>query len=253
MNKEIDQIELIEKHIEKRLTNDEVDEFEKLASEDELFRKLYKEIETLIPAIENGGRESLVSYLKELDAKLPEIKDTPAGKPNQKARLIVWSTIAVACLIGVVFFVNTLPSNNSTNDTIYNCYYKPYNSLAISNDRSEGTTDPNRTNAFYEYAAGNYIQAIDQLEKLNKTGQDVETIFYLANSYMATGQITKAIEGFNIIESKESTFNDQAKWYLALCYLKINQLDIAKEKFNDLANYSNTYTTNAKEILSLTK
>ena len=64
MNNEEHQIELIEKFIKKNTTDKEVEEFDKLISEDRSFQYLYKEMSVLIPGIENSARKSLLNDLK---------------------------------------------------------------------------------------------------------------------------------------------------------------------------------------------
>ena len=125
--------------------------------------------------------------------------------------------------------------------------------MVVSNSRSDEKAPTLKELAYQSYSEGNYAKAISQLEELKKTNREVEIAFFLANSYMATGQLPKAEENFTVVLTQESLLTDQAKWYLALCYLKTNQLDKAKAKFNELANYDNAYMKNAKEILYLVK
>ncbi len=253
MNKKAHQIELIEKFIGKNATEKEAEEFDKLISENQSFQNLYKEMAAIIPGIENSARKSLLNNLKEFDAGLPEIQAHSIIHPKRKIRWIAWSAAVAACLVGLVLSITLINSGNNKYNEIYSQYYKPYNSLTIANDRSTDITDPIKTEAFGRYATGDYAKAIEQLEKLNTTGQDTEILFYLASAYMATGQMAKAEENFNLVLTKESLFSDQARWYLALCYLKTNQPDKAREKLKELTNYNNTCTKNAKEILYLVK
>jgi tetratricopeptide (TPR) repeat protein len=250
MNDEQYQIELIEKYISQNITKEETEEFEKLISEDSSFIKLYEEMKLLVTGIENSARKSLLTDLKELDAKLPEIQLKKISLSHKRTRWIGWSSALAACVVGVVITINLFTSKESNYSELYNRYYQTYSSLADANNRSGDKTPSVKDEALLSYSRGNYAEAIEKLSPLGVTN-DIEVKFYLANAYMATGQITKAEENFKQVLNHESLFTDQATWYLALCYLKMNQKDKAKTTLSKLVNNSNIYMENAKEILHL--
>jgi len=253
MNKEANQIELIEKYLRKNVTDEEAEEFRKLSSADPSFRELYKHMEVLIPGIENSARSSLLNDLKEIESRQPEILSKSGSISKPKIRLIGWSVAVAACIAGVVIAVTMLTPGNNRYDQIYGQYYKPYNSLTLAGTRSANSTNPLREEAFESYNNGDYQKAAGKFEQLEKNTNDVESLFYLANAYMATGKLEKAEMYFNEVLTHESLFTDQAKWYLALCYLKMNQPDKARKELKELINYRNDYTKSAEDVLYLVK
>jgi len=254
MNKEEYYLELIEKQFENTLTTEEVEEFTKLSSDDSNFLSLYKNMQVIIAGVKNSGRNTLLAGLKKTEEQLPKI-ETGKGHSIRGIRWIVLAA-AAACITGIIVIIGLVTTNKTNNyDRIYSDFYKPYSNLALSNYRSNDKTGPAtvKEDAYKSYAEGNYTRAIGQFEQLKETNRDNEVLFFLANSYMAVGQFSKAEDNFNLVLTKESLLSDQAKWFLGLCYLKTNQHDKAKAEFTELTNYENAYMKNAKEILHLMK
>ena len=253
MNKEYDHIELIEKYIEKRITDEELKEFEKLFSEDRSFQDLYKTMTAHIAGIKNSARKGLLNDLKKLDDQLPEV---PLKGPLQRkgiSRWIGWS-LAAACVAGIIWVISTFaPDNNKRFDNIYVTYYKPYRNVVVSYNRSGDIAGSLKEEAFSSYAQGDYAKAIEKFQEINNSDKDAVIHFYLANAYMAAGKMSKAQENFRLVLTNDSIFMDQTKWFLALTYLKCNKPNKASELLKELVNHENAYKTKATEIISLIK
>jgi tetratricopeptide (TPR) repeat protein len=254
MKKEVDHIELIEKYIEKRTTDEELKEFNRLLSEDSSFQDLYKTMAAHIAGIKNSARKGLLNDLKKFDDKLPEV---PLKKPLRRkgvSRWIGWS-VAAACAAGIIWAIITFtPNNNKRFDNIYTAYYKPYRNVVVSYNRSGDKAGSLKEEAFSKYAQGDYAQAIEKFQEINNKNQDAVIHFYLANAYMASGKMSKAQENFRLVlANNDSLFKDQTKWFLALSYLKCNRTNKATELLKELINHKNTYKTKATEIISLIK
>ena len=244
------QIELIEKYLEKTVTEQEVKEFEKLHSEDEYFRDLYKITKAEIEAIKNTARKEFLDELKRIDSNLPEIKlSTPF--PKRKMKWIGWSIAAAACMTGMILLVTYLrPDNTKKTDQIYAIYYQPYRNLITSYNRSDEKATTLKEQAMSSYTEGDYNKAIEKFKEIKAPEQDAAIHFYIANAYMATGKMDEARTNFLWVLKADILFVDQTKWFLALSYIKSNQLSEAKKLLFDLTNHENAYKARATEILN---
>jgi hypothetical protein len=244
------QIELIEKYLEKTATEQEVKEFGKLHSENEDFRNLYKITQAEIAAIKNTARKEFLDELKRIDSKLPEIK-LSRPFPQRKVKWIGWSIAAAACMTGMILLVTYLrPDNAKNEDQIYAVYYQPYRNLITSYNRSDEKATTLKEQAMSSYTEGNYNKAIEQFMEIKASEQDAAIHFYLANAYMATGKMDEARANFLWVLKADILFVDQTKWFLALSYIKTNQLNEAKKLLFELTNHENAYKKRATEIFN---
>ena len=247
------QTELIEKYITKNISYDEKVEFDQLLSDDTEFKKLYNELDVLITGIKSSARKSMTHRLKELESTLPEIEIKKSGISK---RTISWigTAIAAACMVGILWTVGVFsPENSVSYAAIYSDYYKPYPNVVVSNNRGENKTLTAKEDAFLSYDEGDYNAAIGKFSTLYKESPDPIILFYLANAYMANGQMQNAQQYFLKVLENGTVFIDQSKWLLAISYLKSNEPEKGRELLDELKSYNNAYKQNASDILKLIK
>ena len=249
MGKEHDDIILIEKYLEKKLTVEELQEFERRKSEDSTFQKQVKEMHLLIEGIKNAARESVLDDLKELEETLPEVIVKKRMPLRRNLIRIGWG-LAAACVAGIIAVsVSVNPVNNHTYETLYNEYFTPYPNVIEATKRSEDQTLTLKEEAFYEYDLGNYTTAIEKFSVLNEKEKDATLLFYMGNAYMAIGKTEDAIHNFKLIRNSDHKFQNQAKWYLCLAYLKNNQIEEVKNILSELKRSNSAYREKADMLL----
>jgi tetratricopeptide (TPR) repeat protein len=206
-----------------------------------------------IAGIKNSARKELLTDLKKLDDQLPELPLKERMQRKSISRWIGWS-LAAACVAGIIWAISTFaPDNNKRFDNIYVTYYKPYRNVVVSYNRSGDKAGSLKEEAFSKYAQGDYVKAIKKFQEINNNDKDAVIHFYLANAYMAIGEMNKAQANFRFVLTNDSIFMDQTKWFLALTYLKCNKPNKASELLKELVNHENAYKTKATEIISLIK
>jgi tetratricopeptide (TPR) repeat protein len=246
MNKE-DQIELVEKYIEKTTTEAEVKDFEKLLLEEESFRDLYHNMKAHITAIRNVSRKELLEDLKKIEGQLPDVK---IAKPQRKIKWIGWSIAAAACMAGMIWAIGFLiPDHGNQFDKIYALEFEPYRNIVTAYNRSGDIAITIKEQALSEYTLGNFKKAIEKFLEIKVSDRDAVIHFYLGNAYMATGKINEARDNFSQVLSQDSLFIDQTKWYLALSYIKSHNINLARVSLNELTNHESAYKTKAEELL----
>ena len=249
MGKEHDDIIRIEKYLEKKLTVEELQEFERRKSEDPVLEKQVEEMRLLIEGIKNTAREHILDDLKKLEETLPEVTVKKRIPLRRNLIRIGWG-LAAACIAGIIavsVFVN--PVNNHTYETLYNEYFTPYPNVIEATKRSEYHNLTLKEEAFYEYDLGNYATAIEKFSVINEKEKDATLLFYLGNAYMAIGKTEDAIHNFKLIGDSDHKFQNQAKWYLCLAYLKNGQIEEVKNILGELKLSNSAYREKANMLL----
>ena len=155
------------------------------------------------------------------------------------------ATIAILLGITVVFYINT---SGTSSEKIFNSYYSPYK---VEYEIIARTTTNNSDfiRAVNLYNKENYLETINQLQKILKTDTSKTSVYFLLGmSFMETHNYKDAIKSLSYVLGRNDYYNEQIEWYLALCYLKTKQNKEAALFFNNLANKYN-YQHNAIDIL----
>jgi tetratricopeptide (TPR) repeat protein len=110
--------------------------------------------------------------------------------------------------------------------------------------------------AFVAYESQNYHKAINLFNSVENP-EEAYIIFYKGLSYLALNKPEEAINlleplsKMNMMEGKNSGFNEKARWYLALSYIKINENENAINTLNLVMEnpFSNYKKEAASEVL----
>lgn len=220
--------ELINKFLEKKLSENEIIEFKKLYNEDEKFSYEVKNHLNMIASIKAAEKISI--------------------EKSQKIRKINWNYIVgiaaillIFITIGFIFFRN----KNLTSSEIYSEYYKPLESK--ENTMGEDFTEIKIKEAFDYYNYEKYEIAVEVFEQIDDSLENYT--IYTGICYLEIENFENAINKFKIVTESNSLMKNDAKWYLGLTYLKINKIEEAKRVFYEISNSSSQYSEKANEIL----
>jgi len=278
MDKELQQIERIERYFFGELSAADEAELIKQRETDADFDALCKEMKTIMDGVTYAvnRRNAFVSYLNGLAASQPDPQEVPLSEEaqrilkasfegqeedsqeqlpakEQKGRQRFFSpkVVAVAASVAVLLVAGFIFLKLNQNDQLYGNYYQgAYSSLDASQSiRSSEENADRKSTAFNLYNAERFNEAIEIFEQLVETDRDTNMMFYLAQSYMADNQHEKALLFFEELIENDTNLKLQSQWYLGLCYLKLDQKEKAVAIFEDLAETESTYAPKAKEIL----
>lgn len=240
---EIDR-QLIEKHLDKSLSEPEQAAFdERLADAD--FATELALYQKSIFAIHAAGDINLKAMLQLEESMLQAPPQYPSNFvpkiPTKIIKQYGWAMAAsflIAVSVGYWFFTTTNDIKQQGKDRIFADNFKPYIDKKYATTRSEGVA-AEIDSAFSLYFRKDYLRALTYFEKINSPLTDIQ--FTQANAYLATHQLDKAIPILEKISQDTSAQKQQAaEWYLALA-LSETQLEKAKrlfEKIKSTANHS---------------
>ncbi len=209
-------IQLIEKHLEKTLSNTEQTAFDERLVDSDFVDELQLYQKSIF-AIQAAGDKKLKTLLQ-----LEEVASN--APPQYQNELFIfkipskwmkwqWMALAATFLIGAVtlLFVLNQPK------TILATYFEHYNIKAYDGTRgddSEGVeTDLDR--AYSAYTQKHYDKALAYFGKV--TTLDSNALFIQSIAYLATHQIDKAIPILEkISQNTNAKQRQEAEWYLAL-------------------------------------
>jgi tetratricopeptide (TPR) repeat protein len=177
-----------------------------------------------------------------------DASDSSAIKQVKKNNPCRYLAIA-ATVLGVVFLIRSfIPS---TPDKLYNKFYEPFN-LVSDVVRSPGNTEitMNLETAISNYNEGRYNEALEGFASIEMTeGKEDNIVFYQGIACLAAEDYLKASSLLSKAMVSDSDFIIEAKWYLALSYLKTGDIIKAEECFKDLAQSSAYYKESSERIL----
>lgn len=203
--------ERTESYLMQKMTNEEHQVFEKELTTNGQLYNYVQETRLLILGIkENGLRNNIDSWHKVF----------ANNKPAKKVNLSLPRWLAAAAIITViglgawfVFF------NKNQHERLFAQFYKPDTGLVTA----MSTTDQYEFDrAMLNYKTGNYDKALQawQTLLLSKPGSDT-LHYFIASSYLATGNEAKALASFKKVEeNSNSYFLKDTYWYIGLLLVK---------------------------------
>lgn len=240
--------EIIDKEIiriEEEIKNNNLDEvtrewvssWENDKGRDRLRDKKRQEIRDFVSSsLENTGK------ISEKPAEISMVKS--------KAKVYIIRSLSVAAaLMGVIFLVRSIllpvePEN------LYSKYYEP---VSLVSDITRGTGGitgtalnigiENYRNGEYESASAVFADLMDA----EKPSPDIQ--FYQGVTQMALGNFSDAINLLDLVVANSGSFSKEAEWYLALSYLKTGNTFEAIRHFGTLANEPGYYKERSEKIL----
>lgn len=261
MNKIEENIDLIERYLDNRLSAEELTEFEQRKKDDKKFNELVTEMNTLVQGIRFSEREKLREELADLEAGLPEVEaklkaetKVEKGKVVFLKRRAFQMAVAASVVIAFGLFYVLRPTAMSGDD-LFNEFYKPYPNIIHGVERSVIPELTLEQKAYYNYEAGNYQEAINLFDEfLQENSNDNYARFYKAVSYMGLGDYTQTIPQLEVLIAEDIELSNQAQWYLGLALVKTEQYEKATEVLTKLSQSTSSYAPKAQQVLDkLTK
>jgi tetratricopeptide (TPR) repeat protein len=235
---------IIETYLDGNLKEAEKLEFNKLLIEDDCLASditLYKEVNEAI----------LDDEIQDFRVKIFKLIGSSSEKSSRflffPKRLLKYPIAAsIILLIGISLWkVYSLESPGK----IFADYYKTYQpDISI---RSINTTTDKIHLACLLYQEGKYESSFGILDAYLLENVDNQTArFYLGMNAIELGKIDLAINELKKIEQDETTpYAVHARWYLAMTYLKSGNPDEAKMYLNSLKIGENYYSEKARKVL----
>ena len=230
--------ELLENYFSRKLTAEELKDFNNLIENDAEFREDYDFQLNLKKAIKNKERSKLKQKLEGYEISIN--KKENKGSFN-------WSQLSIAASIVLIIGIGWIGLKSSFGVN-YDDYYNQYPNTVVNITRGDSSQTLERK-AFVAYESGDLVSAIKYFNEL-KSNEDFDYLnFYLAQSYLKQNNLNEAEKYFkqNIAEGK--IFIDESHWYLALTYLKNKDKINAKKHLEKLIADSDYMNSEAKTIL----
>ena len=232
---------LIQKYLKNNLSPDERLMFDTLMEHDMDFKAdvdLAKNIKKVIRA---DQRVALKKELQTIDAAIGQSKKK---YPFLKLALAASVTILLLALA----YLYTRPEVVS-NEELFAQNFAPTTNVLHPLIRGEDSlTQMQEIFVLYENAS--YEKFIQSFDNIDITNPDYR--FYLANAYLAIGNVNKAITILQTyLKNKNAKYKTKAHWYLALAYLKNDDSAKAKKELELIKNNPDFKSEKIKKILEI--
>lgn len=238
MNKEE---ELLFKHFEGQLSENEKNQLEELIKNDPSIEKSLKANSILRNIIDETKRSDLIDKMKEWDRE----KHSPLRVVSKK---IIPLGIAAGLLIffGLFFTINY---NNYSNSSLFVSNYDPHFNIqrGSSNDlplfRKTEITILKKSNAELQ-------ELVNDLRNIpvNSPGY-AQSKYLLGHAYLSLGNTNEAIREWEELAEFDNIFSQDADWFMSLAHLKNNDGKSAMTLLNSISdNQQHQYYTNATEL-----
>lgn len=258
----MDREELIEKYIQGRVTEKELEIIRELIQTDADFREELAFESGLRHAIKQEERLDLKSLLEELEKTQKQQahsgrspKDYDQKKEKETKKILQWSVLGKAAAVllvglGAWWFLGQSPDH----DSLYRAYYQPYPNIVAPTVRGPEDTEDQAAKAFRLYDNKEYNAAALLFEQLALQGGTDYAPFYQAQSLMADGREQEAIA---VLENPNwiipENLQAQTEWYLALAHLKAGNKEKSRLLLEQIEASDGAKRTDARSILDQMK
>jgi len=229
--------DLINKYFEKKLTANELEEFEDKLKTDSQFKAEFEFQKSVHSAIHLKERTEIQNLVASFE------------KPKQQTN---WWKYAVAALILIVggWVVLKQFLNKPNPSELYMSYYQTYPNVIAPNVRGENEETLIKR-AFMAYDSGDFLLATQLFGELKTQISEDYVVFYEGLSYL---EVNKAAKTIALFENKKFTNSDAQlenyrKWYLALAYLKTGKKEQAVEILKGLSITENPQKDQVLKLL----
>lgn len=247
--------QLIEKHLDKSLSESEQAQFRQRLDDTDFVAELAL-YQKSVYAIQAAGDKKLKSLLmlEEVALNAPPQYDNALFIPDNSRRLVkqLWWAMAAAFLIlilvGYWFFNATNDFKKGNKEKIFAAHFEHFVNKDNINFRTKGEVESDLDKAFLYYDNKDYKKALMYFEKTASAEYDAP--FYQAIAYLATQELDKAILILEkISQNTASNKQKQAEWYLALA-LSETQPEKATRLFEKIKSDTlNRYQKEATAVL----
>lgn len=246
MENKFQDIEWIERYLDRSLTGEEKLVMEKRLEEEPDLKSKYNEHKQLIEGIRYSHIQNKLEQLRLLESSLPPMTQKESSKV-----ISLWKPVAIAAsitlLITVYYFITLAPAPQE----LYAQQFVPYPNVFEPTVRGGNTMNvqDKRTEAFRAYDQGDYTTASKLFSELMTSHTEPGILLLLGNSNLILGKTQEAQNNFLELIANYEELEAQAKWYLALSYLKQGEAEKANLILQELSDPQVTYSKKAKELL----
>ncbi len=237
--------ELILRYLDKSLSINEQEEFDKLYSQSEPFRQELNSSRDVMASILAHQR---VAFKKEVKEVFDQMEKTTTSKGKIRkinSNYYLGAVAAAVILLLVVFIPNWSKLEKVNSEELYAAYYQK---LPANNSVRDLVEIPEGIEL---YELGEYEKAIPLLKgtKLRQTYKIASV--YLGVSLIETGQLEEANVVFKqiVIENNDAFNIQHANWYLGLLAIKNNNYELAKVKLQSIISEQGIYEKEAQKLL----
>jgi tetratricopeptide (TPR) repeat protein len=238
-------IDLIDRYIEGKLTNEDLILFEEKLKSDPEFAQDVETHKMAINVIFLHSRD-------ELKKKLNDIHDNRMNKAfTMNVSYRVAASIAVIFLVSsVVFYLAVIRTPDYSK--LFDDTFVPYQDMI--SQQSRGDNNENKTlinDAMNYYNQKKFDKAILIFDKILRSKQSNDAvIYYYGISCLGSKENNIAIELLSQLSvNPESMFYEQARWYLALGYLFKKDKENTVKILHDIIRNKTFNNEKAKELL----
>lgn len=238
MNEQHNDIELIDRFLQDRLSNKEEQDYRERLQRDEGFKKLHEEQKLVKEGIIYMKRQELKTQLNAIENEI-EQQETASS-------WTYYRSIAAGILLlltGVAVFYLYLSYNNSSG--LYENYFNPPET--IDKVRSRGVD--NSGAAIEAYNNGNFEKAEQEFKKTIDRQFDYRLIYYQGITKMRLGKFDDAELLFNQILEGNNNYLANTRWFLALTYIKLDREDEAIPLLQKITSSDSQYKNEALNLL----
>jgi predicted Zn-dependent protease len=237
----VNDIEQIEKYLANELNQDELQAFDLRLQNDKAFAEifaLYKSVEAEMHETEDETElRKTLSGITQKHFDVAEPAKIIKLKPN-RTRWLLYATAAAASII-ILLFLKPWQDKALTNEQLYAQYAVPQELPAVVRGANEDSLLIKATTLFNQK---NYAAALPLLDSITKQKPgEAQLQLSLGICLTQTGKFEPAINIFDSLAAKESSYKYEAMAWKAFAFLKQNKRDecIAALKLipADAANY----------------
>lgn len=211
-----EEFERIERYVLDLMAKEERESFEEEISENPDLMEKYREVKSLIGAMEEG----VLRY--QLDQFHKDIPNEPFEVTQSK--LPVWRIVSVAASLALVIALGFLLLQNRQEGDVFNAYYEPDPGLVTA---MSSASNYEFDRGMVDYKLGDFDKAADRWTVLVQEGIKNDTLYYfMGSAKLAMGMQKDAIRFFqDVIQLPDGHFTNESYWYLALALVKDGDID----------------------------
>jgi len=239
--------ELIDAYLLEQLSNEEMEKFNSLLTEDSEFKGRVDDACAAFELIKIEGKEEIRTELKKIHE----------GMNNSNSKTSIPFILKFAAIfigiftIGALIWYSMSPQYNY--GRLYADNFEPYTNLLTIKGETTVTDEQSLiNNAMYQYDLHDYEKANLSFQRLLEIKKNNDTVlFYYGISKLGSGDSKNAISLLSKLEeNEESLFSrfGHVKWYLALAYLK--HIDEISQEDNISASDIDYYLEKCKNLLT---
>jgi tetratricopeptide (TPR) repeat protein len=247
-------VALIDRKINKEITNEELEQFDELLKTNPQLNEelqLHMDVNDAIKEIDVIDIRQNLNDLYELTQKGKEAPSVIKSLFRSKLHRIAAAAFVLILMFGTLSLILLNIEQPVSNENLFKIYYQPDAALLIRGQAE----DKLLIEGFQKYENRDYNGALILFNQiLEKDPSNVPVQLYAGIANIEVGKYRNALKPFNyIVSHNHNLYVEKAKWYAGLCYLKLNNNEKACEIFKEISTSNSSYKYKAKNIIGSIK